>query len=144
MALHTRKIDLDRGGYGKTYILEIRSHFGDPKGYYNWHLHFRDISIESSELSLCYPLHTIPRQVDKTNAPSRPLNNISTYKYIYIRSARRICQMLPIAGYVYNSTVAIHGYSSFRSLYGFDSCTIHITDHGQEVPGMVRSYDCDS
>ena len=45
--------------------------------------------------------------------------------------------------YTYNSTAAIHGYSPFRSLYGFDPRSVHLTNDSEvKSPAAEEWLDC--
>ena len=49
---------------------------------------------------------------------------------------------LPMAEYAYNSTAAIHGYSPFRLLYGFDPRTIYVNNDEVRSPAAEEWLDC--
>ena len=63
----------------------------------------------------------------------RAVQTLKQYLRIYTHDRQdRWVRWLPLAEFAYNSTVtSTHGYSPFRSLYGFDPQTIHVVDDYQ-------------
>ena len=55
----------------------------------------------------------------------------------YVRWAR----WLPLAEFTHNSTSTTHGYSPFRSLYGFDPRTIHVSEDPSASPAAEEWLD---
>ena len=77
---------------------------------------------------LCIGLRLSTAHHPQTDGLSeRAIQTLKQYLRIFCHDRQnRWARWLPLAEFAYNSTSSTHGYSPFRSLYGFDPRTIHV------------------
>src|SRR6187402_2230712 len=72
----------------------------------------------------------------------RAIQTLKQYLRIFCHDRQNTwVRWLPLAEFSHNSTATTHGYSPFRSLYGFDPRTIHVSDEPTASPAAKEWLD---
>ena len=117
-----------------AYINEIWKHFGLPKAITSDRgPQFASECWKEINRKLRIILRLSTAHHPQTDGLSeRAIQTLKQYLQIFTHDQQdEWVRWLPMAEYAYNSTAAIHGYSPFRSLYGFDPRSVHLTNNSE-------------